>query len=184
MKTGEKIKKIRQFRGITQKELAIAIGMNDTASNRVTQYEIGYRVPKKDTLDKMAKVLRCNPLALYDVSGQTAEEVMQILFWLEESAGNVNLFRMDHYHLGGNRGRRSKKAAMIEEALPADDIVRYHNSDKWPAHPPVGLWFDYGVLNTFLADWQKKKGELLSGQITPDEYFEWKINWPDASRRG
>ena len=40
------------------------------------------------------------------------------------------------------------------------------------------MWFDYGVLNTFLADWQKKKEELLSGKITREEYFEWKINWP------
>lgn len=178
MQTGEKIKRIRKFRGLTQKDLAVAIGLGESAANRITQYEIGYRVPKKDTLDKMAEVLNCNPLALYDVSGQTAEEIMQILFWLDESAGSVNLFQMDHYHLGGSKGRRSKRAAMLEEALPTDEIVRYHNSDKWPAHPPVGMWFDYGVLNTFLADWQKKKEELLSGKITRDEYFEWKINWP------
>ena len=178
MNTGEKIKRIRQFRGLTQKELGKAIGLSESAANRITQYEIGYRVPKKDMLDQMAKVLRCNPLALYDVSGQNAEEIMQILFWLDESAGSVNLLKMDHYHVGGAKGRRSKKMALLAEALPEDDIVRYHDSDRWPAHPPVGLWFDYGVLNTFLEDWRRKKDELLSGKITKEEYFEWKINWP------
>ena len=178
MQTGEKIKRIRKFRGLTQKELAVAIGLKETAANRITQYEIGYRVPKKDTLDKMAAVLRCNPLALYDVSGQTAEEVLQILFWLEESAGGVNLFEMDHYHVSGTKGRRSKKAAQLSELLPEDDIVRYHDNDSWPATPPVGLWFDYGVLNSFLKEWMKKKEEFRAGKITKDEYFEWKITGP------
>ena len=52
MQTGKKIRIIRQFRGITQKELAAAIGLGENAGNRITQYEIGYRVPKKDLLDK------------------------------------------------------------------------------------------------------------------------------------
>ena len=178
MQTGEKIKRIRQYRGLTQKELAVAIGLKETAANRITQYEIGYRVPKKDTLDKMATALNCNPMALYDVSGQTAEEILQILFWLEESAGSVNLFQMDHYHVGGTKGKRTKKAAILSEVLPEDDIVRYHDSDRWSAHPPVGLWFDHGVLNSFLKEWMKRKEELRDGVISREEYFEWKITWP------
>ena len=58
--------------------------------------------------------------------------------------------------------------------------IRYHDSDSWPAHPPVGMWFNYGVLNDFLKEWTLRKEELKSGKITRDEYFEWKINWPQT----
>ena len=79
MKTGEKIKIIRRFRKMTQKELGTAVGLGEKGANRIAQYEMGYRVPKKDLLDKMADVLDVNPLMLYDVSGQNAEEILQIL---------------------------------------------------------------------------------------------------------
>ena len=36
------------------------------------------------------------------------------------------------------------------------------------------------MLESKDADWQKKIEELLSGKITRDEYFEWKIIWPDS----
>ena len=40
MTVGEKIKKIRTFRGMTQKELGLAIGFEEKgADNRIAQYE-------------------------------------------------------------------------------------------------------------------------------------------------
>ena len=48
MTVGEKIKFIRNFRGITQKELGVGIGFDEKgADNRIAQYETNYRVPKK-----------------------------------------------------------------------------------------------------------------------------------------
>ena len=58
--------------------------------------------------------------------------------------------------------------------------VYYHDNDSWPAHAPVCMWFDYGVLNDFLKEWVVRMDELKSGVITRDEYFEWKINWPQT----
>ena len=43
-----------------------------------------------------------------------------------------------------------------------------------------GMWFNYGILNNFLKEWTLRKEELKSGKITRDEYFEWKINWPQT----
>ena len=49
MTVGEKIKKIRTFRGMTQKELGLAIGFEEKgADNRIAQYETNYRVPKRE----------------------------------------------------------------------------------------------------------------------------------------
>ena len=42
------------------------------------------------------------------------------------------------------------------------------------------MWFNYGILNDFLKEWTLRKEELKSGKITRDEYFEWKINWPQT----
>ena len=59
MTVGEKIKKIRTFRGITQKELGLAVGFEEKgADNRIAQYETNYRVPKRELLDKIAQALR------------------------------------------------------------------------------------------------------------------------------
>ena len=49
MTVGEKIKYIRTFRGITQQQLGVAIGLPAKgADNRMAQYETNYRVPKKE----------------------------------------------------------------------------------------------------------------------------------------
>ncbi|WP_455765351.1 helix-turn-helix domain-containing protein [Gemmiger formicilis] len=47
MNIGEKIKRIRQHRRMTQKELGELVGLS---ANRIAQYEMGYRVPKKGLL--------------------------------------------------------------------------------------------------------------------------------------
>ena len=35
-------------------------------------------------------------------------------------------------------------------------------------------------VNDFLKEWVVRMDELKSGVITRDEYFEWKINWPQT----
>ena len=52
-----KLKKIRQFRGMTQKELALRLGIGEKDGHRIVQYENGSRVPKKDLVDQIAKIL-------------------------------------------------------------------------------------------------------------------------------
>ena len=48
MTIGEKIKRIRKFRKMTQKELAVQIGLGENGGHSMVQYESGFRVPKKD----------------------------------------------------------------------------------------------------------------------------------------
>lgn len=50
------MKDIRLKRGMTQKELAIAIGVTDAA---ICQYETGAREPTLDTLRKLSEELNC-----------------------------------------------------------------------------------------------------------------------------
>ena len=32
-----------------------------------------------------------------------------------------------------------------------------------------------------LLEWQQRKRELEAGEISPDEYMNWKLNWPQTS---
>ena len=164
----EKIRKIRIFRGMTQKELGIAIGFGEeSANNRIAQYESGFRVPKPQLLDKFAQALNVNRLNLHSPLPGCAEDIMQTLFWLEEAIpGAIRLFQLVR-----NPGRINASS---------DTDVLYNDTDDWPATPPVGFYFRYGILDDFMREWLLRQQELHSGEITRDEYFEWKINWPDT----
>ena len=100
-----KLKKIRTFRKMTQKELSEKIGLTD--QHRIVQYEKGVRVPKKDLVDKMAKALDVNPYTLYDTAGRDASEMMELLFWLDE-------FNPSALHL------------FLPRKFPGDQLLRQH----------------------------------------------------------
>jgi len=65
MPIGERIKKIRNKRGMTQKELGVAAGFNiKNASVRIAQYELDIRTPKEKTLANIADALKVSPKTL------------------------------------------------------------------------------------------------------------------------
>ncbi|MFR7616363.1 MAG: helix-turn-helix domain-containing protein, partial [Faecalibacillus intestinalis] len=50
MKLGARIRKIRMFRNITQKELGRRLGYGESSADvRIAQYESGQRTPKQET---------------------------------------------------------------------------------------------------------------------------------------
>ena len=59
-----------------------------------------------------------------------------------------------------------------------DTIARYNDSDEWPVSQPVGMYFQYGLVDEFMQEWLLRQQELHAGQIMREEYFEWKLNWP------
>lgn len=174
MTIGDKIKHIRNFRGLTQKELGLKIGLDaKSADNRIAQYETNYRVPKKDMLVQIAEALDVNVMNFTDSTPGCAEDIMFTFFWMdEENRGMINLFQLVR-----NPGKTNASD---------DRAVRYNDNDDWPAHAPVGIYFDYGIVNDFMIEWLKRKEELKAKEITNDEYLEWKLNWPgtcDSNRK-
>ncbi|MGL6200390.1 MAG: helix-turn-helix domain-containing protein [Lachnospiraceae bacterium] len=166
MTIGDKIKHIRNFRGLTQKELGMKIGFDEkSADNRIAQYETNYRVPKKDMLVQIAEALSVNVMNFTGSTPGCAEDIMFTFFWMdEENRGMINLFQLVR-----NPGKTNASD---------DTDIRYNDNDDWPAHAPVGIYFDYGLVNDFMREWFKRKEELKAKQITNDEYLEWKLNWP------
>lgn len=166
MTVGDKIKKIRTFRGMTQKELGLAIGLEEKgADNRIAQYETNYRVPKQELLDKIAKALQVDHQNFYTISPGCAEDFMRAFFWLDEDCpGAIRLFQLV---------RNPSSAGTSDETS-----VHYNDNGDWPVHPPVGIYFQYGLVDEFMHEWLLRQQELDAGEITRDEYFEWKLNWP------
>ena len=83
---------------------------------------------------------------------------MQTFFWLDED--NRNTFHL--FQLVRNPGKCN---------VSDDKSVRYNDSDEWPAHAPVGMWIDYGLVNEFLREWYLRKEQLKSGEISENEYL-------------
>lgn len=63
MTIGERIKKIRLEKGMTQKEIAESIGI---ATNSFSRYEIGEREPKLEMIEKIASALK---VSVYELIG-------------------------------------------------------------------------------------------------------------------
>ena len=113
MTIGDKIKKIRTFRNMTQAELGAALGWGDKGANRLAQYETNYRVPRKDLVTEMAKILDVNPLALHEPTTMDASELMEILFWIDEfNPAAINLFQLETYP-----GERNAIPAKIPQSV-------------------------------------------------------------------
>ena len=84
MKIGEKIKKFRVAKGLSQKQLAVMSGMSEPA---VRNYELGNRTPSFPQLERLASALKLNPYALADPCLETHQGVMQALFSMEDNIG-------------------------------------------------------------------------------------------------
>ena len=88
LNVGKRIRRFRTLRGMTQKELGIAVGFSpESADVRIAQYESGARTPKHALLCTLAEALGVSPSAL-DIPRIKSHEVLnQLLFALEDEYG-------------------------------------------------------------------------------------------------
>lgn len=149
MAIGDKIKKIRVKRNMTQKDLGLAIGFNErTADVRMAQYESGTRVPKEAVIVKIAEVLKVNADYLMAPAIDKTEDIVHALIYLDE----LNQLKMEAEDYTTPEG---------------DELKR------------IKLSLTY--LDTYLEEWYEKKKALENDEISQDEYYEWKVNWPHNS---
>lgn len=84
MTVGEKIKKIRQLRGLTQAQLATLVGLPVA---RIKQYEINVRNPKPAQLQEFASALGVSTEFLTNHNIDTYNDIKHILLELEDTFG-------------------------------------------------------------------------------------------------
>ena len=145
MAIGERIRFIRNLRGMTQKYLGTLVGFPEkTADIRMAQYEAGTRTPKEDLTKALASALDVSPLALEVPDIDSYFGLMHTLFALEDRYGltietrdGEVLFRIDP--------RKGKDAARISELVCAWAAIaeKYHAGeisrdeyDKWRYYYP------------------------------------------------
>lgn len=88
MAIGERIRFIRNLRGMTQKYLGMSIGFTEkTADVRMAQYESGARTPKESMTSDLANVLDVCPQALAVPDIDSDIGLMHTLFALEDLRG-------------------------------------------------------------------------------------------------
>ena len=151
MAIGERIKRIRNLRKLTQKELGLAVGFEDnTADVRIAQYESNTRTPKEDMLRKIGDALDVNYRSLYEPNLYAVEDVMYSLFELDE-----------HYSL--------RLHEIIDDSDPS--FPKIH----------IAVNFLNPLLDEFLIEWKERKKDLADGIISKAEHMDWKLNWPQTA---
>ncbi len=142
---------------------------------RISQYETGAHIPGEYMFLKLANTLHSNYKAISDYSLGAAEEIIETLFWLEESAISLPArgkgTRFPEYTAPGNLIHLTAMtpAKSSETAIPI-----YNEDDYNSADSPITLSFEYGWVNDFLTEWCEMKTKLNNGEISPNEHFEWK----------
>lgn len=88
MAFGKRIKRIRQLKGLTQRELGEKIGFSGKAADiRIAQYESETRKPKDKIAETMADALEVPAFALNVPDIDSDYGVMHTLFTLEDEYG-------------------------------------------------------------------------------------------------
>lgn len=150
MAIGERIKFIRNLRGMTQKYLGMSIGFDEkTADVRIAQYESGTRSPKAEITEKLAKVLGVLPMALDVPDIDSYYGLMHTLFALEDMYG----IKIDKIN---------------------DELCLTLDKSKGAA---------YQSLFEMFAAWQQESEKLQAGEITKEEYDQWRYTYPELEAK-
>lgn len=86
MATGDNIRRYRKAKGLTQAQLADAVGLTEGA---IRHYESGIRAVKPELLEEIANALEVSVGALKDYGVETSQDLMALLLQLEEGYGLV-----------------------------------------------------------------------------------------------
>lgn len=150
MAIGERIRFIRNLRGMTQKYLGMAIGFTEKTSEvRMAQYETGARTPKEKMIADFANILEVSPLALTIPDIDTDLGLMHTFFALEDLYG--------------------LKIDSIDGELCL-------TLDKSRGMKYVSL------LDRFSA-WHKEAEKLKNGEISKEEYDQWRYTYPEIEAK-
>lgn len=97
---GGKIKKFREMRGWSQKELGIRCGFSpSTADVRIAQYEKNKKIPREKALKDLAAALGIEEYALFDADLVPYNRMYQALFDMEDFHGLHPVKKDSGYYL-------------------------------------------------------------------------------------
>lgn len=139
MSVGKRIRKYRQLRKLSQKELGILTRMSEPA---IRNYELENRNPSVEQLQKIANALEISYFALANPDIDSYYGIMHTLFKLEEVVEITPYINEGEVYLKIKDDTNS-------------NIIKY------------------------IKEWDKVYKQFLSGEITGEDYEEWKITFPE-----
>lgn len=151
MNIGKKIWQIRMHRHLTQKELGLLVGLGEPGANRIAQYEIGYRTPKRDLLNKIAHALNASNGLLSPEADVTLQTLLCHLLWLDQADTN------------------------LIDLIPLDD-ANFPPPCNSPDKGRIAIVINDTAFQDILTYWHTEKSLLAAGAIAQDEYFGWKLS--------
>lgn len=90
---GQRLKLIRRYRRMTQKELGVLLGYPEKQADvRIAQYEKNARTPKQDTIQKLAEVLNVSPAVFSRTICASREDLLQSMYWLSLVKGGGDIY--------------------------------------------------------------------------------------------
>jgi transcriptional regulator with XRE-family HTH domain len=145
MAIGERIRFIRNLRGMTQKFLGLQVGFSErTADIRMAQYESGSRTPKADLVEQLANVLDVSTEALNVPNIDSYTGLMHTLFALEDLYG------------------------LKIDTLDGELCIRLNKQ----------LGSTYTKMYGMLEPWEQMAQKYRNGEITREEYDQWRYRYP------
>ena len=146
MAIGERIRFIRNLRGMTQKYLGMAIGFTENTSDvRMAQYESGSRTPKEKMIADLAGVLGVSPQALTIPDIESYTGLAHTLFALEDLYG------------------------LKIENIDGQLCITLDRENK-----------AYLSMFDMFNAWSKESEKLNRGEISKEDYDQWRYNYPKA----
>lgn len=129
---GQRIRQLRELHGMTQRELAEASGISESA---LRSFELGANFPKDSYLRKIAQALHVRPEVFEGYSITSEIQLIHTLFNLEDA--------LDLRPQGG-------------------------------ASPAVTAVGERSLIRKAFKEWSEKRGQLERGEMTEEQYREWK----------
>lgn len=184
MTIGEKIRKYRTFKGITQAALGKMVGLS---GDRIRQYENDVRTPKDGKLFEIADALGVNALALSNPDLENPNSIMHILFELEEQYGlridrddnTYTLSFIQNEHTNANWLKNGlndwirKRNELQPDINDSDSTIEQKKRDyiTWKARYPYNFGKQMEESQQVLHEFQNTHSELLSDDYKPVNTF-------------
>ena len=145
---GDRIRRIRTEKGMSQAELGASIGLN---ADRIQKYENGARQPRADVIKRFASALGVSTLALTDHNTTSCIGAMHAFFEFEENFGATVTRGSDGHSIALSFDQQSEL---------------YSHLERW--------LLEYEILQAQLraATSDDEKVELIK------EYHKWEWNYP------
>ena len=129
---GQRLKFVRRFRRLTQKELGLLMGYSEkTADVRIAQYEKNARTPNAETTAKLAEVLKVSPVVFSPTICASREDLLQSMYWLFLMKGGGDIDRI------GADLEKARKKRVEWDARVKDLERRYREEENSEIHEMV-----------------------------------------------